>query len=107
MTRHYLYIWWSVLSVSTVATVTILVFVPESPDWQHEKGEADQYNEARQSLIGIAHFNGVSKIKGKPYGRFKFVREAKNEGMNIQKALEKYSDQSELAPLTMHNSIDE
>lgn len=39
VTRHYLYIWWAVLSVSSVATITILVFIPESPNWQHDKGD--------------------------------------------------------------------
>ena len=31
VTRHYLYIWWTLMSMTLIASVSILVIVPESP----------------------------------------------------------------------------
>lgn len=75
-------IWWAVLFVAAIATVVMTFLVPESPHWQHDKDEPERYQLARESLIEVAAFNGVTHVKDRPYANFKFVLEAKKEGIN-------------------------
>ena len=66
------------LGVAILSAFTIFALVPESPQYNHERGNLDDFQEARQALSQVAAFNGVTETRpGQAYSNFKFVNEAK------------------------------
>ena len=57
-------------------TFYIFGVVPESPQWLYHTGD---YDDSRRSLTRIANFNGVYKVDGMDYYKFKFNKENKAE----------------------------
>lgn len=79
-TRNYKEILWTLTAGTLLSTLYVLFFIPESPSFLHERGTGTDYDEARSTLTYIANFNGVRNVKGRPYGRFKFVTEMEKLG---------------------------
>lgn len=63
---------WAFVIITILATLYVIIFVPESVQWLHS---VERFEESRKGLTSVAHQNFVYKLEGKPYENFKFVRE--------------------------------
>ena len=63
---------WAFLALQLVGTLYIAIIVPESPLFLFGRGD---YEQARKNLTEVAHFNGVYKVRGRPYDQFRFPKE--------------------------------
>ena len=74
-----------------LATLYMMLVIPESPAFLHERGQEGDYEKARKALTFVANFNGVYEVKQRPYERFRFVSEMKkvsNDPVeNVQRSL--------------------
>jgi len=87
--RNYLVTGWTLFTLAALGGLYIFVFVPESPQFLEERGEKEDYEEARGTLTYVARFNGVSTVNGLPYNRFKFISEHKKFAVEEEQALVK------------------
>ena len=90
--RDYHVMGWTLYGLAVAAALVIFILVPESPQYLEERGEGTDYDQARTNLTYVARFNGVNQVRGQPYDRFRFVREAKkNPEMRVADFADKSS----------------
>jgi hypothetical protein len=80
-TKHWHTIAYIAITLCLVGTLFVTIFVPESAEFLHSK---QKYEESRQVLTKVAHFNSVYYLKDEPYESYSFTQEVSSLDFHTQ-----------------------